>query len=396
MLSGLNFSCTFPREFAQRYLRNKAPLRKFNFSYVSCSEPQVEKGSISHLNEDTTAGRARSGEIEVVFTEGLNALAQDLAELLNETLEHTFGQLGLDSPFPWEVHLIEDPDCKESVKFEFEMSEEIYRPILIVNDSQQNLNHLMGESGGWIYIVFHELIEGILLASKYPPTALADFGYGDRRFLFYTRWFRDGLANFGALIADRYITDKTSHDWSPRAYGRFRSHPTPFSTLTQVETDLFDWHQYDDFSPEENRLHYNAALGLFLLIEKHHGRDAIKGIVLKLSELEFPAGDEIESLFAENGIHLRSLIRKFKFPQVGIEFQTTTLEKMKVESVKKDSIGNRWGLRPQDEIKEINGKPFRTRRQLEEELYYNGITKENILRVKRGPKEIQLQLLPSP
>jgi hypothetical protein len=216
----------------------------------------------------------------------------------------------------------------------------------------------------------HELVETSLACNDVEGRVLPDVGWHvlglGAHVNNYTRWFRDGLSNYAGYIAYETACDDLSDREDPPA-GRALVHSRPFSCLSQIGGDLFSWSQYSHAKQQED--YYNAALGLFLLIEAEYGEQAIRDITAEITRRESVDGrDLLEIAEQATGTDLRELVAAFTFPRTGLTLADLTpavalnlglgVEKgLLVESVEQDSLGQQAGLEPNDVIVAVDDTP---------------------------------------
>lgn len=139
--------------------------------------------------------------------------------------------------------------------------------------------------------VLHELVEWSL--PVLPDLRMGLLGVPIER-RHHTRWFRDELAEYLSIAATRseppQIQEAERAACSDRRQGR-----RPLDDLARIRSSLFEWDQFD---PHEIR-YYDAAFGLFLLLEERFGEEALKRAVRSVIERGSADGEAILETFAE-------------------------------------------------------------------------------------------------
>jgi hypothetical protein len=89
-------------------------------------------------------------------------------------------------------------------------------------------------------------------------------------------------------------------------------HTEPFSSLAHVGDKLFSWPQSSKVELE--RVYYNAALGLFLLIADRFGESAIRDIIHEIAQRRATNGRDLIEIPTAARADVRQLARDFSFP----------------------------------------------------------------------------------
>ena len=162
-----------------------------------------------------------------------------------------------------------------------------------------------------LFCIIHEVVESTLVSSAFEPLILPDvrqpiwWGTLSLERSSYTRWFRDGLANYGAYVA---LTSTACSDFTNSWPSYWSLFNRPLSSLKTVAVDLFDWHQFDD----EGKPYYEAAWGFFILIEEQYGADAIQRIIDAAAEIDYPDNTGLQAAVEKViGITPQQLIASF-------------------------------------------------------------------------------------
>jgi len=229
-------------------------------------------------------------------------------------------------------------------------------------------------------IFVHELVEWSLFKGSPRPRLLLDYRrrtfWGRTRDEFhYTRWFREGFACYAGVLACKatVVGDGSGREKIPsEVLQRKLDQQNPFTALASVGKGIFVWHQYQDhagyavgrappdaYSTENN--HYDAALGLFLLIEHRYGQNAIREIIQKVNKLENGTGEDVKRIVSQVlGTDIVEFAEAFRFPKTGLDLVAvyppdplpgfTIKEGLWVNGVGVDSPAQRAGIRTGDVV----------------------------------------------
>jgi hypothetical protein len=200
-------------------------------------------------------------------------------------------------------------------------------------------------------------------------------------------------------------------------------HRHPFSSLARVGEDLFTWQQsYEDPTPRvanpnlphvgnTNIDYYDAALGLFLVMEDRYGREAIRGIMDGVYRLEAGDGEALKEILSRAlGTDIVKFVEDFRFPETGL-YMTAFWpgcgpgavlrrdfgagEGLFVELVGPGSPAERAGVRKADVVVSLDGERAVTELDFEFALYQRMHQKEVEVGVWRegvGMVSVQLKL----
>ena len=267
--------------------------------------------------------------------------------------------------------------------------------VLYTEDEDDSCEMIVANNWSYPALHVHEIVEFSILDSGTAPVLLNDIrrktGQGGwKEEYHYTRWFREGFADYAGFLAHqvtiaslRFDEDTYSLKVRQRDLDRI-----PFSGLDRVGKDLFTWHQYTNHPTraESIRSHkcgeyYSAAFGLFLVIEDRFGRDAIKSIMLEVNQMERANGSDLMELTNRvSNTDVVKLVEGFRFPRTGLSmarprahtervYPESGLEGICVISVEPDSAAARAGVRERDLLVGVSGKPVATNLYFELALY---------------------------
>jgi len=295
---------------------------------------------------------------------------------------------------------------------------------VVLHVERSNMSYEAVVAGNLFYpsSVMHEIVEWSL------PQLLNDYrwktsGGGWKEEFHFTRWFRDGFAEYAGFLAYKMTVFDNSFARHKYPIGKYQQDVGrhPFSALARVGKELFAWDQYhEDPTPREhnpnvphvgdtNYDYYQAGLGLFLVIEDRYGTEAIKEIVQRVQRLKKGDGAAVKEIC---GRVLRTdivkLVDEFHFPHTGLymsaywpDHYATTLpashpeEGLAVELVGSDSPASRAGIGTGDVVMSVDGERTVTNLDFEQALYRRMHQKSVVLGVWRhgvGRTSVQLCL----
>ena len=271
----------------------------------------------------------------------------------------------------------------------------------------------------------HELVEGSLCWGKYAgttPRLLLDGnqpapGGKATDNVNYTRWFREGFASYCGILACR----AADLNQGP-GRGKIRSEMldrkqdlAPFSSLAMVGKRLFAWWQYDDYAdfvPDPNlpkgsvpeAIHYDAALGLFLLIEARYGQRAIKEIIHEVNRLQNGTGEDLKRIVSKAiGTDVVGLVEGFRFPNVGMTLSPAyrpfvasadvPIKDGLLADVADNSPAQRAGIKTADIVLSLDGEPTLRHFDFECALYKHMQQKTVRIGIRRkgaGPTSVEM------
>jgi len=215
-----------------------------------------------------------------------------------------------------------------------------------------------------IFLITHELFEMHLINPK-ELLVMGDFS-GNVSFIrftlkYHTRWFRDGLANYFAYQANRSFRRQAAKaNLKPGTLQFIENPKQPLSELAKVKDKVFDWNQNSSTD------YYDAATGLFFLIEQRHGPEAITAIINELPKVKFPDGKALLKMIRQiTGTDLRQQARTFQFPELGLETQLDTEGRCEIQNVAPNSWAAKANLQRGDLLLEANTSPLGSRTDLE-------------------------------
>ncbi len=326
-------------------------------------------------------GSRNAGDTVVRYQRGLGDSAQCLADKTAALLEAVQRRTGVVFSTRSTIYLIRlDHQPQDFVISLASEPNEFLLP-LFVQAGQESCEDIVTQSRSYPYLLVHELVETSLIG-KAGGAVLPDLAWGGPGVRLnlnnYTRWFRDGLANYAGFIAYETIAAEIPADKRLSQQDTL-VHTEPFSSLALIGDRLFSWPQSSKMDRE--RAYYNAALGLFLLIADTHGEQAIRDILHEIAQRRAVNGrDLIEITNRVLRTDVRRLAGDFEFPQIGAEVEQMTLALalnkgvrphagLFVQAVPAGGLAKRAGLKEKDVIIGVGGTPVANRLDFELGLF---------------------------
>ena len=339
-------------------------------------EWHVRYGSRTHytftnetLDELFFQGTVLVGDTSVRYQRGLSRQAECIAAGTARLLDAVQERTGVAITTRSTIYLLRFDQRPQDFDIALAVEPNEFPLPLFVQVDEESCEAIIAQNRSYPYLFVHELVE-TSLAGEAGARVLPDLTWGalglHLHVTNYTRWFRDGLANYAGYIAYRLVAAEVPA--GQRLYHRQTLlHTEPFSSLAQVGSDLFSWPQSSRTGRE--RMYYNASLGLFLLIVDAHGEGAIREIVGQIASRTAVDGqDLIEITNSVLGTDVRDLVDRFEFPDPGYDLERLTpalalnrgveiQEGMLVEAVRDGSAAAQAGLRRGDVITAIGETP---------------------------------------
>jgi hypothetical protein len=307
-------------------------------------------------------GSALSGDVVARYQRGLGPQAQCLAEKTTDLLRRVSERTGLAISTRTTIYLLRFDQRPQDFTITLAVEPNEFPLPLFVQVGEESCEAIIAQNHSYPYLVVHELVESSLV-SRGGGQVLPDLSWKalglDIYASNYTRWFRDGLANYAGYVAYEIVSSQIPSEQRLQ-YRQTLLHTRPFTSLAEVGDDLFTWRQAP--VTQRERTYYNAALGLFLLIADTYGEQTIRYIVREIAERETVDGkDLVEIANRVLGTDVRRLAAEFRMPALGVELERMSpalafnrgvdlREGIFVQSVKKGSDAGQAGLREKDVI----------------------------------------------
>jgi hypothetical protein len=314
--------------------------------------------------------------IRVFYESGLDEQAQLLAPLTEELVLYVEKELNLQLNIS-ELTLFlfhgkgESPNEEYAVFLGtgFNSHNEQKALMSLFVPAKANLESILKKNPG-IYpsMLFHELVEGKLTTRIQVNFSSTKY---DAENMLLTRWFREGLSNYAGYISFKFLLSKinvTEQMNKTLLYNGLERHP--FSNLNKIGKKLFQWHQIKGGVYDNNIDYYEAALGLFLLIEDRYGIEAIAEIGKEINELNHADGKDLIVLCNRViGADIVELADSFYFPNFGMDAEALFPHEcnnfnvpygIHVKKVSPGGMAQKAGIKEGDVIIKVNQKNIST------------------------------------
>jgi hypothetical protein len=321
------------------------------------------------LTEVEFEGSVLAGDVVARYQRGLGPQAQCVADRTAELLEEVSERTGLTISTRTTIYLLRFDQRPQNFDIVLSVEPNEFPLPLFIRAGDESCEAILAQNHSYPYLAVHELVETSLV-SPVGGQVLPDLSWGALGLRIhvnnYTRWFRDGLANYGGYVAYEIVSGQIPSEQRLH-YRQTLLHTNPFTSLAEVGEDLFSWRQSPATAQE--RTYYNAALGLFLLIADTYGEQAIRDIVGEIAARETVDGrDLIRIANRVLGTDVQRLAEEFEVPTLGIEAERVSPalalnrgvdlhEGVFVQAVKKGSAAERAGLKEKDVITAVGSTP---------------------------------------
>jgi len=341
------------------YYLNKGP----------CPErPFAEQVKQELLQDKSFAGNLELGNIAVFYQDNLETQAHCIARQIDNQFSYLRNLTGFEMVFEQiRVYLIWKDKIGWIDEGQFiEAGGIVYGMILYVQRDDDSCEAIVAKNQ-YPYSFLHEVVENSLNRPCDSLPVLNDYQWGadgiQHEQMNYTRWFRDGFANYAGYLAHKVtVSDSTfNRGHIPLARIEFDVHEHPFLQLSEIGKDLFTWTQYtpDPLTPRRvisapnlpktNVDYYDAALGLFLLIEDKFGTEAIKKVIVSIDPNKPIDGPSLVRIFNKTlNTDIKELAENFYFPQTGLyleNFYPVPKSGIYTGEYSPDELDARWSIK---------------------------------------------------
>jgi hypothetical protein len=371
---------------SHRIAANEA--RRFHNVTVSAVREESFKVTSEVLKAKGVTSSFSSGKVDVICDSAHAWLATGLAGEMSSALSVIEKRTGIDYQYRLRFYLVEVDEVPQTYRFSLTAKERAIEVPLFFRAQTRSLTSFVEQNQIALYYSVHELTEQNLCAPVKGTPVLADTFFGFYYIKSYTRWFREGMADYAAYIA----IDVLKSDLGARI---FPADSPSVAVLSAAGADLFKWHQ---LSRSDKDIYYRAAFTLFFLIDARYGDDCIRQIVGGVNSLKYADGDALIALTNKAiGTDVVKMVSGIRFGDPGFSMEIhvsdghehSLLDMTGVWVADVDSSGPaaKAGLQTGDRITAVNGSPI-TEYQTIVLAVYRGLDRPSMdVTVLRGPIE---------
>jgi len=282
--------------------------------YESISEATLSNDWIEAADLE---GPVSAGNVEAFYTPGLRSTAERVVSQADTLLTHAEEHAGFKARITLRYYLFAVDAAPGNVEFTYRHDEDgdFYAVPIFVETGREDDPLLLARQPGGIFVAVHELAEHAVSAPGARPVLVTDAAFWP--FYYYTRWFRDGYANYAAYLAGEKALEEFGFPLAETVWSAGYVHAPVLCALESAGEGLFRWVQGD--SPYDAR-NYSAALGLFLLLRERHGEEGIRRVMEGLSRYSHVDGRIALRVMDETlGIDTKKLVRDLRIAKVGLK-----------------------------------------------------------------------------
>jgi hypothetical protein len=371
---------TLSKDLADTFMQRPAQ-REGRSRHVQGMKLVLRLGAMEKIN---FGGLVAIDKVQVMYQQGLDAEAECLVKNLNEVLDGVEEKTGVSVSCRPKLYLLRVDERPQNFNIQLKSSPRQYECPLFVEAADQSCKSIIQQNYSYPGLITHELIE-MSLVTREQGRVLGELRGGwlllGGSIRNYTRWFREGLAEYGSYLACEILFENENIAANKVGDAQYiHIHKRPFSALSKVGGKLFRWHQ--NSAARFNTDYYNAALGLFLLVADRFGEDAIRRVMRRIDEHDRLDGADLIEIFEQTlGADIRKLAEDFHFPETGLTVYPLTparalnvgLEPKRglyVDAVEPNSPSGDAGFREEDVILSIEDRPIGDWLDYEQALYH--------------------------
>ena len=304
--------------------RNEAGKAEFNVNFNYNDAVVVDNAFVAAQYYE---GTAKAGRAEVAFQAGLKEQAGALAMEMEQYIAHVEQAIGRQLQVPVRAYLLRRDRMPGTIAGGFQKTSEVYQfPMFVVNEDE-SFETIRSTNPFYPYMFIHELAKLSLVDPARPPLVLADQKSNPLLKIRYnTRWFREGLANYAEFLVYEKMRERMADDGAEAALAAFEAshvYQEPLSALAKLGPALFNWDAFNATAKDPD--YFNAALGLFILVEDQFGEGSVRAVMDDLERADYVDGQVLEETFSRVlGSDVRQVLNDFAMPSAGAEMSALT------------------------------------------------------------------------
>lgn len=272
--------------------RNQTEKATFNVSFNYDDAVVVDD---SYVATQYYEGTAKTGRVEVTFQAGMKEQAGELAMEMAQYIAEVEKHIGRTLETPVRAYLLRRDHMPGSITGGFAPTHEAFQFPLFSAEGKEDFETIRSSNPFYPYMFIHELTKLSLVDPARPPLILPDQKTGPMLKTTYpTRWFREGLANYAEFLVYEKMRERVADGENYEPLSTFESehvYQQPLSALAKVGPALFSWDKSDDST--QDRAYYNAAMGLFILLEHRFGEGSVRKVMGALEQQSYVDGQVI-------------------------------------------------------------------------------------------------------
>lgn len=256
-------------------------------------------------------------QIRVHSTDPLSDVAQECLSIFTAARQYCEEELNIGWR-PIDLYILSVWDVPGSAHWVLKASDLAYPLYASVDDSHEQA--FLRDNAFIIPLIIHEIVEVSLIVpiDDSRPIVLPEWtSWAILKKTNYTRWFRDGLANYSALRCEDIIGIEDS-GWSSSQ---------PLKALHEIRGNMFLWsnHSGDRFFDKKMTDFYDAAMGFFIWISEEEGEGFIKKVLEDLDGHDAVNGKLLKKSFEKCLAvdSLTSYCETIDLPWLGLEIESS-------------------------------------------------------------------------
>lgn len=289
------------------------------------------------MDSQTYEAKVELNVVTVHYQDGMASLAKRVALAYQHASADVRERTGITWAFEPTFYLVRVNDLSGGFRLRIPLrGREMRLPMLVFR------NELLPE---WSAGIAHEITEASMLASlERREIILGDYCLWGGGLVNETRWFRDGVADYGGDLFNR------------RLFGERHQPPSQiYLQLSLAGESLLYWDNcVEKIGPQAG---YNAARGLVQELINRFGEDVIARIFAEASQERYINGSTLRRAVKDvTGLDLREFLRGYGMVWLGMDVADSR-GAVVVSRIYPGLPAEKWKLRPGDVILTVDGVP---------------------------------------